>query len=108
MNRQVFVSESAEQDVESAADWWAENRSGEQAARWYLGVRRAIRSLASDADQGSDATEAARLKLPLKQRLFGLGRQPSHRIVFVVEDGVVTVLRVRHVAQRALTVTELS
>lgn len=107
MTRRVRVTEDAEQDIEAAADWWAENRSVEQAIRWYAGVRRAIQALGTTAEQCAKASESWKLKCELRQMLFGLGARPSHRVVFVIDGEDVVVLRVRHVAQRSLTVDDL-
>jgi plasmid stabilization system protein ParE len=43
----------------------------------------------------------------LKQLLFGIGRRATHRVVFIIENNQVTVLRVRHSAQDALTLEDL-
>jgi plasmid stabilization system protein ParE len=41
----VITTERAAQEIEDAAAWWAENRSVEQAERWYRGIRAAIAGL---------------------------------------------------------------
>jgi hypothetical protein len=43
----------------------------------------------------------------IRQLAFGLGRHPTHRIVFTVADDLVTILRVRHAAQNALSERDL-
>jgi hypothetical protein len=43
----------------------------------------------------------------LRQLAFGLGRRPTHRIIFGIEDQTVTVLRVRHTSQRDLRAEDL-
>jgi hypothetical protein len=53
------------------------------------------------------AFEADSLGQEIRQLDFGLGKHPTHRIVSTVADDVVTILRVRHVAQDALSERDL-
>jgi plasmid stabilization system protein ParE len=107
MSRRVRVTDEAENDIASATAWWAAHRSAEQAERWYLGIRKSIRSLADSAGICSAAPESKRLKRDVKHLLFGLSKRPSHRVIIAVNDDEVVVLRVRHVAQRFLTIADL-
>ena len=45
MSWQVFLTDQAHRDLLEACTWWAENRSAEQAERWYDGLAKAILSL---------------------------------------------------------------
>ena len=47
MKYQVLFTEQARRDLIETCDWWSENRSAEQAERWYDGITAAIVSLAS-------------------------------------------------------------
>ncbi len=53
----LLITGPAKEDVQSAHDWWAEHRSVEQAARWYLGIYAAIESLRIIPERCSFATE---------------------------------------------------
>src|SRR5437764_847210 len=44
MSLRVVVTEQAEREMQSAYDWWAKNRSKQQADRWYVGIAKAIPS----------------------------------------------------------------
>jgi plasmid stabilization system protein ParE len=48
---QVVVTERALTQMEAVYAWWAENRSAEQAARWYNCFADAIQSLAENPER---------------------------------------------------------
>ena len=64
MNYDVVVADRAAEELESAARWWAEHRSLNQAERWYDGFIQAILTL----DQAPDRYPLAREnhKFPLR------------------------------------------
>jgi plasmid stabilization system protein ParE len=103
----VIITGPAKRDIKEAYDWWANNRSVEQARRWYFGIRAAIRSLRKNPNRCAMAIESDLLSQGIRQINFGLGRRPTHRIVFAIDGGIVVVLRVRHASQDALTLDEL-
>jgi len=87
----VIITGPAKRDIQTAHDWWAENRSADQAARWYVGIHKAINSLRQMPTRCSLAAERDLLEKGIRQLLFGLGRRPTHRIVFVVDNEDVVV-----------------
>lgn len=103
----VIITGPAKRDLQDAHDWWAEHRSAEQAGRWYAGIRDAIQALRNKPERSSAATESDLLAEGIRQRLFGLGRRATHRIVFAIDGNTVVVLRVRHTSQDALTLEDL-
>jgi plasmid stabilization system protein ParE len=103
----VFITGPAQRDIKAAYDWWKENRSAEQADRWYAGIHATIKSLGSMPERCSLAPESDLLEQGIRQELFGLGRRATHRIVFAIDSDTVVVLRVRHTSQDALTVDDL-
>ena len=105
---QVIVTGPASNDIEAAFHWWNANRSTDQANRWYVRIQAAIRSLSDAPERCAFAREHDLIPQGLRQLLFGLGRHPTHRIVFAIDDGTVIVFRVRHVAQDSLTHDELT
>jgi plasmid stabilization system protein ParE len=107
MSLRVVLSERAKQDIKSAYDWWARRRSAEQAERWFDGILDAMDSLASDADRQPDADEAAHLPVPMKVLPFGLGRRPTHRVLFTIRPECVYIVRVWHVSQDAIGADDL-
>jgi plasmid stabilization system protein ParE len=104
----LVITDLAEGDIQQAYDWWRDRRSSEQAARWYERIQPAIGTLRKMADRCPHSPETDLHPLGLRELYFGLGRRPSHRIVFTIDGTTVTVLRVRHSAQRPLTADDLS
>jgi plasmid stabilization system protein ParE len=103
----LIITGPARRDIQGAYDWWAENRSLEQANRWYLGIRVAIRSLRKNPQRCPLASESDLLTQGIRQLNFGLGHRPTHRIVFTIDSGTVVVLRIRHTSQDVLSLDEL-
>jgi plasmid stabilization system protein ParE len=103
----VIVTGPAKRDIKQAYEWWANNRSVEQANRWYAGIQGAIRSLRTNPERCALAIESDLLVQGIRQLSFGLGRRPTHRIVFAIEDSTVVVLRIRHASQDALSTEDL-
>jgi len=99
MRYRVLMTERAKRDLDSACVWWAENRSREQARRWYIGFATAIRSLTRNPQRHPRAPESDGLSFELRQLRYGLGRRRTHRAVFAIREDTVVVLRVRHLAQ---------
>jgi plasmid stabilization system protein ParE len=103
----VILTAPAKSDIKTAYDWWKEHRSAEQADRWYVGIRSAIKSLRNMPERCSLAAETDLLIPGIRQLLFGLGRRATHRIVFTIDGSTVIVLRVRHTSQDALSWDDL-
>jgi plasmid stabilization system protein ParE len=102
----LIITGPAARDIEAAYFWWKENRSAEQADRWYDGINNAIQSLRTIANRCPLAPDL--LALGLRQLLFGVGRRATHRIVFAINADSVIILRVRHSSQDALAVDDLN
>jgi plasmid stabilization system protein ParE len=103
----VIITGPANRDIKSAYDWWRQNRSAEQAARWYRGIHAEIKSLRNSPQRCSLAAESDLLAEGIRELLFGLGHHPTHRIVFAIEGETVVVFRVRHTSQNALASDDL-
>ncbi len=93
--------------LDEAYLWWAKNRSAEQAGRWFRGIEEAINGLVDNPWRHPVAIENDRFSHELRQLLFGLGRRPTHRILFTIRPDSVYVLAVRHVAQDAIEPDDL-
>jgi plasmid stabilization system protein ParE len=106
MTRQVFLTDRAHDDLLQACAWWAENRSAQQAQRWYDGFAKAIHGLATDPERFPLAAENHAFPYEIRQLNYGVGRRPTHRALFVVRPDSVLILRVRHLAQRPLSPEE--
>ena len=102
------ITEPAERDIRSAYDWWSRNRSAEQAERWYNNIYQAIETLRSKPSRCPHAPESNLHPSGLRQLLFGIGKHPTHRIIFTIEEDTVTIIRVRHTSQQDLEVGDLT
>jgi plasmid stabilization system protein ParE len=105
---QVEITEPAKQDIRSSFKWWRDNRSTVQADRWYRAIHRSITSLRKMPERCGQPSEADLLDGDMRQLLFGIGRRPTHRIIFTVGDKVITILRIRHSSQDALDSDDLA
>ena len=103
----IQIAEPAERDIRSAHDWWSENRSAEQADRWYNNIYKAIETLRSMPSRCPLAPESDLHPSGLRQLSFGIGKHPTHRIIFTIERDTVIILRVRHTSQQDLTAADL-
>jgi len=102
MTHIVIYTRRAERELLAASQWWAENRSTEQAARWLDGIADKIDSLSTSPQRCLLIAERRTFDIVLRELYFGLGRRPTHRIIFTIGDGYVLVLTVRHLAQDRL------
>ena len=96
---QVEVTPEAEQDIQQNYLWWRDNRSAEQALRWYEQVFVEMQTLQHMPERCPQSPEAVKLGRNIRQLYFTIGSRITHRIVFLVEAPLVKVLRVRHIAQ---------
>ena len=103
----VILTGPAKRNIRAAYEWWKENRSAEQADRWYRGVLDAARSLRTNPERCAMAVESDLLPQGIRQLLYGLGRQPTHRLVYAIDENTVVILRVRHTSQDALSSDDL-
>lgn len=99
MSVPVIIEPQAKADLRHAVKWWSENRSEEQALRWYDGICDAIDTLANHPQRCGLARENLKSGDELRELHFGLGSRPTHRVIFVIDPDAVRVLAVRHVAQ---------
>lgn len=103
----VLVAARAERDLKEQHDWWAANRSAAQATRWYSGILARILSLEHSPHSHPLADEEEIWPFLIRQLTYGLGRKPTHRVLFTVREKDVVAFRVRHLSQAPLTVDDL-
>jgi plasmid stabilization system protein ParE len=104
MTFQVVISTQAAAELRAVAEWWAEHRDAEQAARWFLEFDAQLRGLGVNPYRYAVADENAGFPYELRALHFGVSSRPTHRALFtVVEPDVVVVLTIRHVAQDRVT-----
>lgn len=104
MKYEVLITARAQQDAQANHDWWAKNRSTEQASRWYDEFLKVTLSLEQNPERHLLAPENGRFPYEIRQLNFGIGRRPSHRVVYTIHRDKVVVLRVRHLAQQEIEV----
>ncbi|MEM6654177.1 MAG: type II toxin-antitoxin system RelE/ParE family toxin [Planctomycetota bacterium] len=108
MKRRVVITGPAKRDAFANHEWWAENRSAEQAIRWLKGIYAKMWSLADTAERHSRATEPSLRRNDIRQASFGLSSKPTHRILYRIEREVVVVYRVQAFAQDAIDWDDLT
>jgi toxin ParE1/3/4 len=96
MGYQVITQPQAEEDIRQAMRWIARH-SPEKARSWYFDILQTIESLNTSPARCPFAPERETFGLEIRQLLF-----EKYRILFVIEDESVYVLRVRHGAQETL------
>lgn len=108
MSYRIRITFFAIEDMRSNHQWWFKNRSEAEADRWLIGIDKQIRALSSTANSETLATEVSLRKAEIRQATFGLGRKPSHRILFAIKGTEVVVYRIRAFKQDLLELDDLS
>lgn len=107
MSYRVILNERAEEQLESAYLWWLENRSAEQAARWYNGFLSSLHSLSENPERCGFARENRKFPIQVRELLYGLGRSTTHRALFTVRRDLVFVFSIRHVSQQDVSADDV-
>ena len=101
----VLVDPAALLEAEETFLWLRQRAPGE-AARWFHGLWVAIDSLQEMPTRCALAPESLALRRSIRQLLFG--KPPDvYRVLFVVVNDEVRVLRIRHGARKRLDQLEL-
>lgn len=101
----VDIGPRAEQDAERAFRWLLKE-APLYALDWYDQLLEAIDTLEQRPERCARAPEAAVFGRDIRQLLYG--KRPSlYRILFIVRDDLVHILRIRHGAQRRLALEDL-
>ncbi|MGH9842332.1 MAG: type II toxin-antitoxin system RelE/ParE family toxin [Blastocatellia bacterium] len=100
MSFNVVVEKEAEEDMKEAVRWIAQY-SPDKATLWYFDTTEAIESLENSPYRCPLAPESKKFGTEIRHLIFG-----KYRILFIVEDETVYVLRVRHHAQDVLSPEE--
>ncbi|MBP6820407.1 MAG: type II toxin-antitoxin system RelE/ParE family toxin [Acidobacteria bacterium] len=97
MSFNVIVEQEAEEDLKAIAQWIAQY-SPDKAALWYFDATEAIESLENFPARCPFAPESKRFDAEIRHLIFD-----KHRILFIIDDETVYVLRVRHQARDVLS-----
>lgn len=90
MSYRVVIEDEAEQDMKEAAHWIAQY-APETAALWYFDMAEAIETLQDSPARCPLAPESRTFGAEIRHLIFG-----KYRILFLLDDEIVKVLRVRH------------
>lgn len=107
MSFQVIFANRAADELKAVARWWAENRSVEQAERWYAEFVEAIASLTENPQRRALARENDHFPFGVRQLKFSVAGRSTHRAVFTIQGSSVVILAIRHHAQSDLASGEL-
>lgn len=99
MTFRVFLSPQARTDIDRNAAWWAEQHSIEQALQWSNAIYDQLETLAEFPESHGLSAESGEFPYEIRDKLLGLGSQPTYRAVFTIKDGTVYVLTIRRATQ---------
>jgi plasmid stabilization system protein ParE len=102
MKSEVRVLRRARADADSIYEWLYQ-RSPQGADSWYAAFLAKLTSLQTNAAGCPVAPEAAKIAMDVRQAFFKSRRGKSYRLLFIVEQNAVRVLRVRGPGQRPVT-----
>src|SRR5690349_10285795 len=98
MNLRVRMAQKAALDLTRAFTWIVVNIGVDSAEAWRHGLENAILSLGENARGCPEAPEAEMLGIDLRQLIYGK-RNQTYRILFVIGQTTVEILRIRHSRQ---------
>jgi plasmid stabilization system protein ParE len=102
MAYRVETTARAERDADRLLGWLRAQRAGETGLRWFLGLEKAIDSLAEMPERCALAPENERVPFEVRHLLYG--RRPNvYRILFTIEGGTVYILHICHGRRRPFT-----
>lgn len=107
MTLRVRLTARAQRDIDEIQSWWATNRSADQASRWYDAIIEAVGALGTFPRSSPLADENDEYEAELRCLLIGLGRHPTHRVLYTIRDDTIVVLTVRHVARDRVDAEDL-
>jgi plasmid stabilization system protein ParE len=102
MSFYVVMEKEAEEDLKDAARWQSQY-SPDKAALWYFDAIEAIESLEKLPARCPRAPESSTFGVEIRHLIFG-----KYRILFLINDETVHILRVRHQAQDVLKPDEIA
>lgn len=103
----VIILPLAEVDLERNARWWSKHHSSVQAQRWLDTVYEQLKSLANSPDTYALCIESGDFAFDIRDKFVGLGKRPSYRAIFTIQDEQVFVLSIRRSSQDAVTPDEV-
>jgi plasmid stabilization system protein ParE len=99
MSFRVELTQRAQRDIAAIHAWLQSEQAGEAGAKWFTSLRAAIDSLTLLPTRCPIAPESRESPVEVRQLLYG-SRPHVYRILFSIEQQVVTVLHIRHGRRR--------
>jgi plasmid stabilization system protein ParE len=98
---EVVITSAAQSDIRSNVVWWSENRSKNDAERWYVAAMEKIYSLEHFPFRCPIAKESEKFGIEIRHLLFGISTKHTHRVLYEVDASTVRVFRVLSTSQDA-------
>jgi plasmid stabilization system protein ParE len=102
MKYRIAITANAKADIREAARWLLQQTSPAIAERWLVGPYRAIDSLNSHPRRCPLAAESDKFPVEIRELLHGKTKSAKHRILFRVDEDIMSILYVRHTARDEL------
>ena len=99
MKYRVVITPDAEGDLRKIYRFIRSRGAPKAALNWLAGARKKMKSLALSPERGSLAFESASLDEPIREVLYGTSGRSNFRVLYVIIDGSVFVIHIRHAAQ---------
>jgi plasmid stabilization system protein ParE len=106
MQYQVRLTEKAEADVSSVLAWFRDQQATKAGERWLKQLFAQIETLEARPERCRFAAEAEDTGLAIRELLVGR-RQFKYRLLFLIDERTVHILRVWHGARDALRLDDL-
>lgn len=107
MNLPVYHHDRVIEALEAHYVWRTRNRSLDEAERWINEFADAIEALRENARTHGKAAESSLFPFEVRELLFGLSAEPTHRALYTIRPEMVFVFMIRHVSQRPISVDDL-
>lgn len=96
MKYRVIVTPQAENDLKEVVRYIRRQGAPQAAREWLAAARKKIKTLADHPEHGLLAPESSSFQEPIRELLCGSGNRGTYRVLFVILNSSVFVLRVRH------------
>lgn len=106
MRYRLLLTDKALADIDSALDWFREQKATTAGQRWFTALWKALDRLESRPERCSPAVEAEDVGRDVRELLFGK-RRGVYRVLFELRDNTVCILRIWHSARDAFTADDL-
>jgi len=104
MKYEVRPTRNAKRSIRETSAWYrAKTGSDEVADQWLDRITSALDSLSINPERCSLYVNSDDFDVEIREMLYGSGKRKTHRIFFTISENAVSVIAVKHFAQRDLT-----